>query len=142
MQEPFDGTIKVSHACISSLLRCVMQSKLVQSLNSYLTVMHSRVDMCTARDRWTLYKARTHTHTRTHAASASNVISEEGEDSDSSTGSGDRQPNGSVIIKPLSVLSQPPEDCQQIEPKRMYNPVMESKIHMQMHKELKLNHSR
>ena len=64
MQEPFDGTIKVSHVCISSLLRCVMQSKLVQSLNSYLTVMHSRVDMCTARDRWTLYKARTHIHVR------------------------------------------------------------------------------
>lgn len=69
-------------------------------------------------------------------------MTEDGEDSDSSVSSGDRQPNGSVIIKPLSTLSQPPEDSQQIEPKRLYNPVMASKIHMQMHKELKLNHAR
>ena len=69
-------------------------------------------------------------------------VNEDGEDSDTSVGSGDRQPNGSVIIKPLSAVSQPPEDSQQIEPKRLHNPVMASKIHMQMHKELKLNHTR
>lgn len=80
-------------------------------------------------------------HTYTILASASNVNEDE-EDSDSSVGSGDRQPNGAVIIKPLSAVSQPPEDYQQIEPKRMHNPVMASKIHMQMHKELKLNHAR
>lgn len=78
-------------------------------------------------------------HICTILASASN---EDGEDSDSSVGSSDRQPNGAVIIKPLSAISQPPEDYQQIEPKRMHNPVMASKIHMQMHKELKLNHAR
>ena len=81
------------------------------------------------------------THIHMILASASNV-NEDGEDSDSSVGSGDRQPDGTVIIKPLSAVSQPPEDYQQIEPKRMHNPVMASKIHMQMHKELKLNHAR
>ena len=82
------------------------------------------------------------TCTCTHITASASNVSEDGEDSDGSVGNSDRQPNGSVIIKPLSAVSQLPEDCQQIEPKRFHNPVMASKIHMQMHKELKLNHAR
>ena len=88
-------------------------------------------------EQWTIKAA----YDLSLAASVSSV-SEDGENSDSSLGGSDRQPNGSVIIKPLSVVSQLPEDCQQIEPKKFHNPVMASKIHMQMHKELKLNHAR
>ncbi len=47
-----------------------------------------------------------------------------------------------VIIKPLKTLAQPPEDCPQIEPKRLHNPYLDSKVHMKLHKELKLENAR
>lgn len=47
-----------------------------------------------------------------------------------------------VIIKPLKTLAQPPEDCPQIEPKRLPNPYRESKVHHDLHRELKLENAR
>ena len=53
-----------------------------------------------------------------------------------------RQSTTTTIIKPLTTLVQQPEDCPQIEPKRLPNPHKESKLHVQLHKELRLNSAR
>ncbi|XP_065901175.1 uncharacterized protein [Dysidea avara] len=43
---------------------------------------------------------------------------------------------------PLTRLSQTPEDCHQIEPKKLPNPHRASIAHVQLHKELKFNNAR
>ena len=74
----------------------------------------------------------THTHTRTPPVSASNISDEEEEDKTTEP----------VIIKPLSILSQPADDAELVEPKRLHNPHLESKLHRQLNKEIKFNSAR
>ncbi len=51
-------------------------------------------------------------------------------------------PDEIVIIKPLKTLALPPEDCPQIEPKRLHNPYRDSKVHHDLHRELRLENAR
>ncbi|KAL5474499.1 hypothetical protein EMCRGX_G026454 [Ephydatia muelleri] len=46
-----------------------------------------------------------------------------------------------TIIKPLSEVTQLPEDCQQVHPKKLTNPHLESKLHVKLNKEIKLNNA-
>jgi hypothetical protein len=70
------------------------------------------------------------------------LASESGEGSEDGSSS-ETEKNEMIIIKPLKSLSVSSNDeTELIEPKKLQNPVLASKPHMRLHKELKLNHAR